>query len=159
MKEPPGIETAIQVVLSVSPDDEDCVSLGRILKKADWTLTASATPASALSVLRKTPIPILICDCDFTEGTWQKMFERISTLPDPPVVILTSRLADERFWAEGLNLGAWDVLAKPFKTEKAIRVVDSAWRHWRYRHNVHSSSATPHGKAATGAEQMATTGT
>jgi hypothetical protein len=45
MKKPPGIEIPIQVVLSVSPNDEDFVSLDRILK-SDWTVTASATPAS-----------------------------------------------------------------------------------------------------------------
>src|ERR1035441_7972483 len=61
-------------------------------------------------------------------GTAREMLEHISILPDPPLLILTSRLADERLWAEGLNLGAWDVLAKPFQTEEAIRVVDSAWR-------------------------------
>jgi CheY-like chemotaxis protein len=34
--------------------------------------------------------------------------------PDPPMLIVTSRLADDYLWAEALNLGAYDVLAKPF---------------------------------------------
>jgi DNA-binding NtrC family response regulator len=156
MKKPPGIETANQVVRSVSPNDEDCVSLERILKSG-WTVTARATPASALSLLREVPIPILICDCDPTPGTWHEMSDHISILPDPPLLILTSRLADERLWAEGLNLGAWDVLAKPFQTEEAIRIVDSAWLHWQDRHGV-CSRPTPQRKAATRTE-MITTGT
>ena len=121
MKKPPGSETVIQFVLSVSPSDEDCVSLERILN-SNWTVTASATPASALAVLRETPIPILICDCDCdpAPGAWHELLDRISLLPDPPLMILSSRLADERLWAEGLNLGAWDVLAKPFQTEETI---------------------------------------
>jgi hypothetical protein len=35
---------------------------------------------------------------------------------------VTSRLADERLWAEALNLGAWDVLAKPFDADEVIRI-------------------------------------
>jgi hypothetical protein len=37
--------------------------------------------------------------------------ENILLLPDPPVLIVTSRLADEYLWAEALNPGAYDVLA------------------------------------------------
>ena len=156
MKKPPGIETPAHVVLSVSLNDEDFDSLERILK-SDWTVTASATPASALSLLRETPIPVLVCDCDSTPGTWHEMLNRISILPDPPLLILTSRLADERLWAEGLDLGAWDVLAKPFQTEEAIRVIDSAWRHWQDCRGVYNSP-TPQGKAATRTGQMIITG-
>ena len=49
IKKPPGFETAFNTVLSVSPNDEDCASLGHIFK-SDWTVIASATVASALSV-------------------------------------------------------------------------------------------------------------
>ena len=56
--------------------------------------------------------------------------ENILVLPDPPVLIVTSRLADEYLWAEALNLGAYDVLAKPFDASEVIRVLYSAWRHW-----------------------------
>src|ERR1035441_8251985 len=133
MTKPPGIEPAIQVVLSVSPNEEDSAALERIVS-SDWTVAASATPASAFSVLREMPIPVLFCDCDPTPSTWHEMLEQSSLLYDPPLLVLTSRLADERLWAEGLNLGAWDVLAKPLQVEEAIRVVDSAWRHWQDRH-------------------------
>ena len=152
MKKPPGIEAAIQVVLSVSPNDEDFAALERIFS-ADWTVAVSATPASAFSVLQELPVPILFCDCDPTPGTWHEMLDHISLLPDPPLLVLTSRLADERLWAEGLNLGVWDVLAKPLQVEDATRVVDSAWRHWQDCHNGQRSPASG-GRATTGTGQM-----
>ena len=52
------------------------------------------------------------------------------TTVDSPSLIVTSRLADERLWAEALNLGAYDVLAKPFDSTEAMRVVGAAWRAW-----------------------------
>jgi FixJ family two-component response regulator len=62
------------------------------------------------------------------------MLEHISLLPDPPLLIVTSRLADAHLWAEALNLGAYDVLAKPFDATEVIRIVSVAWQHWQDRH-------------------------
>lgn len=37
---------------------------------------------------------------------------------------------DARLWAEALNLGGYDVLAKPFDASEVNRAVDSALRNW-----------------------------
>ena len=50
---------------------------------------------------------------------------------------MTSRLADDRLWSEALNLGAYDVLAKPYDPDEVLRVLDLAWIRWVER------SATP----------------
>ena len=86
------------------------------------------------------------------------MLDHISLLPDPPLLIVTSRLADERLWAEALNLGAWDVLAKPFDADEVIRIVSIAWQHWQDRHRVHISR-TEQRKSANGTGYLAATGT
>ena len=156
-EKPPRLETAFNVVLSVSPNDEDCASLERIFK-SNWTVTSRSTIASAVSMLRETPIPIVMCDCDIGPGTWGEMLDHISLLPDPPLLILTSRLADERLWAEALNLGAWDVLAKPFDADEVIRIVSVAWQHWQDRHHI-LISRTAQRKSANGTEYLAATGT
>ena len=46
----------------------------------------------------------------------------------PPALIVTSRLADERLWAEVLNLGAFDLLSKPFDFDEATRIIPVAIR-------------------------------
>ena len=86
------------------------------------------------------------------------MLEQISLLPDPPLFIVTSRLADERLWAEALNLGAWDVLAKPFEADEVIRIVSIACQHWQDRHGVYNSR-TKQRKSANGTGHLAATGT
>jgi hypothetical protein len=73
---------------------------------------AGGTVTSGLSVLREIPVPIVICDCETTSGTWRWMLRHISRFP-APLLIVTPRLADERFSPEAPKLGAWDVLAKP----------------------------------------------
>ena len=157
IRKPPGRENAFKVVLSISPDKEDRASLKGILE-SDWTVVASTTVASALSLLGEISIPIVTCDCDISSGSWKEMLEGISLLPDPPLLIVTSRLADERLWAEALNLGAWDVLAKPFDANEAIRIAGIAGQHSQDRHGVYISH-TKQRKSANGAGHLAATGT
>jgi FixJ family two-component response regulator len=73
----------------------------------------------------------VICECDLEPGNWKDVLDEVLALPQPPCVIVTSRLADDYLWAEALNVGAYDVLAKPFETEEVIRIVSSASRNWR----------------------------
>jgi len=152
--------TAIRsaTVLSVSTTNEDSESLERIFRESgwrryknpEWTLLSSATLTSALSLLREVPIPIILCDSDTSPATWREMLALISLLTDPPLLIVTSRQADERLWAEALNLGAYDVLSKPFDEAEVIRIVSLAWQHWLDRHDIHSSR-TEQRRFATGA--------
>jgi FixJ family two-component response regulator len=67
-------------------------------------------------------------------------------------------VADERLWAEALNLGAWDVLAKPFEADEVIRIVDIAGAHWQDRHSTHITR-TKQRKAGDGTGHLAATGT
>jgi DNA-binding response OmpR family regulator len=82
---------------------------------------------------------VILCETDLLPGTWRDLLEHIPRTPNPPAVIVSSRLADERLWAEALNLGAWDVLARPFIPSEVFHAVSAAWRHWR---NQQESPAT-----------------
>src|SRR5580698_11134258 len=138
MRKPVGTDTT-PTVLSVSPSGEDGSSLERIFResdltlsaKFDWTLLASPSLASSVSILGETPIAIVVCESELLPGTWREVLEHLLVLPDPPLLIVTSRLADERLWAEALNLGAYDVLAKPFDRTEVVRSVSLARLHWQ----------------------------
>ena len=125
-------------VLSVSPIEEDHLSLQAIFAESEWaayttcrwTLARSTTLSSALNVLRRKITPVVICESNLQSGTWKDLLERIGRLRQPPLLIVTSRLADSRLWAEALNLGAYDVLAKPFDKKEVARIVSLAWLHW-----------------------------
>ncbi len=125
-------------VLSISPMEEDHFFLQDILKHLQGTLDpirgftvhSCATLASGLAALRRHSFEVVVWEWDLPPGSWKDVLEQVTILPDPPSLIVTSRLADERLWAEALNLGAYDVLAKPFDRTEAIRVVGAAWRAW-----------------------------
>ena len=41
---------------------------------------------------------------------------------------------------KALNLGAWDVLAKPFDRTEVIRCIKSGWQHWHDRIRMRTSA-------------------
>lgn len=136
-------------VLSVGPHELDHACLSEIFAEAHWTLcpqshwTLKTTPSlsSALSILRNEKIPLVICENNLETETWRDLWGELANMPDPPTLIVTSRLADERLWAEALNLGAHDVLAKPFDSGEVVRTLSQAWlrRVNRYAGRKHPS--------------------
>jgi DNA-binding response OmpR family regulator len=73
------------------------------------------------------PPRVVVCERDLPDGCWKEILELTFSLPHPPPVIVTARLADEYLWAEVLNLGGYDVLSKPFNKQEVSRTVRLAW--------------------------------
>lgn len=146
-------------VLSVGPVDEDHAVLSSILATAqwslcpgsEWTLETCSTLAGALSALQKKNPPLVLCESDLGAGGWRELWEFAAALPDPPFLIVTSRLADEYLWAEALNLGVYDVLAKPFEPAEVVRTLSQAWLHRCSRHvRKRNPTLVGHSAAASG---------
>jgi FixJ family two-component response regulator len=126
MKKQPPPKTDIPrvtTVLSVSPLAEDYVSLQAFLDHSKWELHKSDSVVSALAVIRRWDVSVVICEQDLSPGSWIDMQAELSLLRIVPPLIVTSRLADEKLWVEVLNLGAYDVLAKPFERAELVRTV------------------------------------
>ena len=138
----PSIPTALVRVrfnvLSVSPIEEDHSALGRIFHEVTrtapvdtlWRLSRARTLASARAALRQLEYAVVLCERDLGPGRWTDVLEMTQRLAVPPFLIVTSRHADEYLWAEALNLGAHDVLAKPFYAIELVRVVNLACMRW-----------------------------
>jgi DNA-binding NtrC family response regulator len=140
MRKQPGIEgkhsnpvnsaTQVLTVLSVSPLEEDHSSLQSIADHSVWAVFKANNLISALALLQKQVVTVVLCEKNLMPGTYVDLLEHIIATPNAPSLIVASRLADERLWAEALNLGAWDVLAKPFDRSEVLRSVKSGWQHW-----------------------------
>jgi DNA-binding response OmpR family regulator len=140
--------------LSVSPFADDHVALDRILRAdtaSKWAICPTFALECALEVLRENQNPIVIAEQHLLPGTWRDVLDEIDRLSDPPLLIVTSRLADDHLWAEALNVGVFDVLAKPFEAEEVIRTLTLAWRHWQDRQGIHIKRTKQRGAAATAA--------
>ncbi len=117
-------------VLLVSPFDEDHRLFARMLDQAKWETQTAKTLAQAKRLLEEEPVHVVVCERDLPDGTWREMLSTITSMRKAPKLIVASRLADTFLWAEALNLGAYDVLAKPFDPKEVLHVVGYAWLHW-----------------------------
>lgn len=113
-------------VLSVSKDASDHVTLRRILSGLPWSVSAAANCRQAVRELSREKISIIFCESLLEDGTWKSVLGHIRGGAHPPLLVVTSRVADEHLWAEVLNLGGYDVLAKPFSPEEVRHVCTTA---------------------------------
>jgi CheY-like chemotaxis protein len=79
--------------------------------------------------LRRSVPGVVISDHDLSNGyCWKDLLQELGVLEDPPPLIVVTRLADDFLWAEVLNLGAHDLLAKPFDKRDVLHAVSTASR-------------------------------
>jgi DNA-binding response OmpR family regulator len=117
-------------VLAVSAYEEDHQFLIRYLVSPHWNLIRAGSEDEAAHLLDGHRIGVVLCERDLPDGSWKDLLERLESAPDPAMLIVMSRHADELLWAEVLNLGGYDVLIKPLERNEVQRVTGMAARQW-----------------------------
>jgi DNA-binding response OmpR family regulator len=120
-------------VLLISPFDEDHQHIRDILKHSNWQQHSARTQKEAFDYLRENVAPVAICESELPDGTWRDVLSSFSQMQCPPLLVVTSRMADEQLWSEVLNLGGYNVLAKPLNTKEVFHVAGTAWMAWKRR--------------------------
>lgn len=126
-------ESEISVLL-VSPYSEDHASLRSAFLRSRWDLKTATTANQGLNIIRRDyrQLPVVIWEHSLRDCDWRMLLTEIDAMEVRPKLIIASVGADERLWAEVLNLGAFDVLlGSPFEPEEVLRVVESAWNAWQ----------------------------
>jgi DNA-binding response OmpR family regulator len=144
--------TAVPDILFVSPVRPDQVELRRIVGANSTTRAASCR--QAIRRLGRESFAIVFCECDLPDGSWVDIRDHIAASGDPPLLIVTSRLADAHLWSRVLNLGGFDVIATPFREVEVRHALASARAHrtgpGRHRH-VQAGRTNPAGGLNRGA--------
>jgi DNA-binding NtrC family response regulator len=139
---PPRIVIGKEViaVLSVSPIQDDHDTLASLLDHDQWRIHSALSLRSASAFLRAHVVPLVVCEHDLSPDTWTELLDETRLLAIPPVLIMTCRVADDSLWAEALNVGAYDVLARPLDRTEVTHVLSSAWLHWQRQYCVPTMS-------------------
>ena len=119
-------------LLAISPEEEDRRSLHSILDPNGWTVQGAQSIREATKLIAAKPA-LILCEKDLPDGSWKDILRMAGRLDSPPPVVVASRNADERLWAEILNLGGYDLLLKPLEQNEVSRVLSMAWRHAQWR--------------------------
>lgn len=121
-----GVQSAADVVLSISPLAEDHAVLRRILDADRRQVEVAGSCEEAFRLLSSCLVSAIITNDALPDGGWARILAHVQAQSRPPNLIVASRLADERLWAEVLNLGGYDLLMKPFVADEVRRVVSLA---------------------------------
>lgn len=121
---------ANSIVLAVFSAREDRTSLASIFAHSTWKLRFTRALLQTQTVLGRAPVGVVISEAFLSDGNcWKDLLNEILKMEDPPPLIVTDRLADEHLWAEVLNLGAYDLIAKPFDAGEVLHAVTTACSH------------------------------
>lgn len=126
-----AIKTGTLLFVGAAEGDE--LSLGAILRDSDWRLHGTRNCQEALEFLDQNRISVVLSEAELPDGNWRELLNSMAKRSAAPSLIVSSRLADDRLWAEVLSLGGFDVLMTPFETEEVLRVTFGARRNWRSR--------------------------
>jgi len=130
------MRSPIVTILSVGPV-EDRKTIKEILAGAHpsvrWQIKSALTAQAAFHEILSGGIALVVWNHDHDAENWRAVPTHAAELRPAPLLIVTSRQADDRLWVEALNLGAYDVLAKPFERNEVIRALTLAAGQWTAR--------------------------
>jgi len=92
------------------------------------------TLQQAHAKLQQDDYGVILTEAALPDGKWADAIHLARQCQQELEVIVTDPQADARFWAEALNLGAYDLLAQPFYEPEVRRILYNACS--RARHQV-----------------------
>jgi two-component system NtrC family response regulator len=127
-------------VLFVSPHHEDATALSGMLGSLSVPIEYVADLARARSRIQNGKFPVILTEATLPDGTWLDVLDLVRRWSPYSEVIVTDAGADARFWAEVLNMGAYDLIAQPFAAGEVRRILSNACIHATSSHK--SATAT-----------------
>ena len=113
-------------VLCIYGHRDDARKLSQMLHALPGSVEHARTLAQARAKLLNTDFDAVLTDSAFPGGTWLDVLHLAREAPRELRVIVTDPQADARFWAEVLNLGAFDLVTQPFEEHEVRRIVQNA---------------------------------
>ena len=113
-------------VLFVSGHHDDARRLSRMLDALPLQLDHAESIKHARAKLRQDDFDVILTEAALPDGTWMDSLHLARDCERDLAVIVTDPHADARFWAEALNLGAYDLLAQPFYEPEVRRILSNA---------------------------------
>jgi two-component system response regulator PilR (NtrC family) len=80
----------------------------------------------ARAKLQQEDYDVILTEAALPDGKWLDALHLARESPRELEVIVTDPHADARFWAEALNLGAYDLLTQPFYEPEVRRILYNA---------------------------------
>jgi DNA-binding NtrC family response regulator len=126
-------------VLFISSHPSDARLLSRMLHQLPLAIEYVPSLQVARTRLNQQEYDVILTEAALPDGKWLDVLHFVRECAQEPEVIVTDPAADGHFWAEALNLGAYDLLAQPFYEPEVRRILSNACS--RMEHQPRSMAA------------------
>jgi len=113
-------------ILFLSGHPDDARRLARMLQALPLVLDHAGSLQQAHVQLLRKDYQVVLTEATLPDGNWLDALRLARESPRPLEVIVTDAQADAGFWAEAMNLGAYDMLAQPFYEPEVRRILNNA---------------------------------
>ncbi len=113
-------------ILIVDDDALVLESLKLLLKKAGYKVFSAVNGKEALSILKKTDIPIMITDLKMPQMSGIELMKKAMELSPDLCVIMMTAYATVETAVEAMKIGAYDYITKPFSSDELMMIIKRA---------------------------------
>jgi len=114
-------------VLAVTADIGFYAGVLSAASSAQWRTEWARTFNRATEICRLKSPPIVIYDSNLPGIDWEWAFERLSTVPNRPRILLAAPSIDEELWRNVHRRHGYDVVERAASSEQLGRVFRFAW--------------------------------
>jgi DNA-binding response OmpR family regulator len=125
-------------VLLVAEPNRSCDEIERLLRHTQWRVHRAHSVAETYALLKRITFQVVLCERQLSDGSWKSVLKILNDCDSSASVVVLSE-ADQRTWAEVLNLGGYDLLPLPCRPSELYQIIPAAWR--QSRHRAHDQSA------------------
>jgi len=142
-----GQAPAQMTILLASERDDDHQTLQALLHNTRWTVARALSWGDAASFCGRVIKPVILVDRYFQGSDWRFTLSSMVNLESNSCLILLSDVSDQYLWNEVVQLGGFDVLARPFQRSDVLRILEFAQRHcgnpWPPLHSPQENGGSP----------------
>src|SRR5579864_2622412 len=112
-------------VVAMTASGSDAGLLREIMESTGWEFRIADGIEDAAAFLGTRAASIVLFDRDLPGVDWRQAVRRLAN--GQCRVILASFVADDYLWEEVIHCGGYDVIAKPFREDEVIHMIQFAW--------------------------------
>jgi DNA-binding NtrC family response regulator len=113
-------------ILYISGRHDDARRLSRMLDSLPMDIDHVDDLQQARAKLPNLEYEVILTEAALTDGNWLDALHLARDSSRNIQVIVTDPRGDAHFWAQALNMGAYDVLAQPFYEPEVRRILHNA---------------------------------
>ncbi|MCW5979960.1 MAG: hypothetical protein KIT09_17900 [Bryobacteraceae bacterium] len=115
-----------------SSSEYDHLYFDHLFSRTNWNLFHAHNTSEAIETLASDVIPVVVADERVEPGGWRALLDVMQNSKYSPKLIVSSMLTVDGLWGDVLNMGGYDVLARPFDADEVLHSIGSAWLSWKH---------------------------